>query len=94
MSFGREQSLYHVDCDVGHVPCADIATVGALARASLNARRQGERLRLVNASPGLQELIDLAGLGDVLLGRRRRKAEQWEEALGVEECGEADDLPL
>jgi anti-anti-sigma regulatory factor len=94
MSFGGHRSLYHVDCDVRHVPCADLATVGALARASVNARRQGQRLRVVNARQELQELIEFAGLGDVLLGRRRRQAEEREQALGVEERGEADDLPV
>ena len=93
MSFGGHHSLYHVDCDVRHVPCADLATVGALARASLNARRLGERLCVVNATDELQELIELAGLAEVLLGRRRRQAEEREQALGVEERGETDDLP-
>ena len=93
MSFAGERSLYHVDCDVGHVPCADLATIGALARAALNARRRGERLRVVNASPGLQKLIDLAGLGEVLLGRRRGEVEKREQALRVEERREACDPP-
>jgi anti-anti-sigma regulatory factor len=79
-----------VDCEVGHVPCADIATVGALARAALNARRTGERLRIVAASDALRELIELAGLGEVLLGRERREAEQREQPHRVEECREAD----
>jgi anti-anti-sigma regulatory factor len=94
MSFGGHHSLYHVDCDVRHVPCADLATVGALARASLNARRQGERLCVVNATEELQELIEFAGFGEVLLGRRRREPEEREEPLRVEERGEADDLPF
>jgi anti-anti-sigma regulatory factor len=80
-----------VDCDVGHVPCEDIATVGALARAALNARRKGERLRIVGASDALQELIELTGLGEVLLGRGGREAEQREQPRRVEECREPDD---
>jgi anti-anti-sigma regulatory factor len=80
-----------MDCDVAHVPCADLATVDALARASLNARRVGARLRVVNATPELEELIGFAGLDDVLLGRRRRQAEKREEPFGVEERGKADD---
>ncbi|MFL5951737.1 MAG: STAS domain-containing protein [Gaiellaceae bacterium] len=80
-----------MDCDVGHVPCADIATVGALARASLNAHRRGERLRVVNASPELEQLIELAGLDAVLLGRSRRQPEEREEAVGVEEGREPHD---
>jgi anti-anti-sigma regulatory factor len=80
-----------VDCDVAHVARADLATVGALARASVNARRVGARLRVVNASPELRELIAFAGLGEALLGRRQRQTEEREEPLGVQERGEADD---
>jgi hypothetical protein len=94
MSLGGHHSLYHVDCDVRHVPCADLATVGALARASLNARRLGERLWVVNATEELRELIVFAGLSEVLLGRRRRQPEEREQPFGVEERGEADDLPV
>jgi len=94
MSFGGQDSLYHVDCDVGHFACADIGAVDALARASLHARRLGARLHVVNASPELQELIAFAGLDGVLFRRDGWEAEQGEQALGVEECGEADDLPV
>ena len=90
MSFRGSRSLWHVDCDVAHVGRADLATVGALARASVNARRMGARLRVVNASPELRELIVFAGLGDVLLGRRRRQPEEGEEPFRIEERGEAD----
>jgi hypothetical protein len=90
MSFGRRQSLYHVDCDVGHC-CADLATADALARAHVNARRLGARLHLVNASPELQELIAFLGLAGVLLGRGQGQAEKREEPFGVEKRREADD---
>ena len=90
MTFRRQHSLYHVDCDVGHC-CADLATANALARAHVNARRTGTRLRLVNAAPELRELLDFAGVGDVLLGRRQGQSEEREEALGVEERREPDD---
>jgi anti-anti-sigma regulatory factor len=83
-----------VDCDLRHVPLADIATVGALARASLNTRRLGSRLCVLNASPELQELIAFAGLDELLLGRRRRQPEEREQPLGIEERGEPDDLPV
>jgi ABC-type transporter Mla MlaB component len=92
MSSACPFSLYHVDCDVGHLACADLATVDALARASLHTRRHGERLHVVNASRELQELIDLVGLDAVLLGRRRRQPEERKEPLRVEESSEADDL--
>jgi hypothetical protein len=94
MSLPDDHSLYHVECDVGHGRSADLATVGALARAQLNARRLGASLRVVNGSPALEELIDFAGLGDVLLGGDGRKTEEREQPLRVEERGEADDLPV
>ena len=94
MNFACLNSLYHVDCDVGQLPCADLGTVAALARASLNARRQGERLCVINASPELQELIAFTGLDDALLGRNGRQPEEREEPLRVEERGEADDLTV
>ena len=94
MSFPAGHSLYHVDCDVGHVHRADLATVAALARAHLNARRLGATLRVVNPSSELRALIVFVGLDDVLFGRERREAEEREEPLSVEERGEADDLPV
>jgi hypothetical protein len=90
MSFLRPHSLYHVDCDVGHC-CARLATANALARAHVHARRTGTDLRLVNVSQELAELLDLVGLGAVLLRGRERKPEQREEALGVEERREPGD---
>jgi hypothetical protein len=94
MSFDGHLSLYHVDCDLRHVRCADLGTVGALARAHLNAGRQGVRLRVLHASPELRELVAFAGLEEVLLGRNGRQSEHREEPLGVEEGGEAEDLPV
>jgi hypothetical protein len=94
MSFGRGKSRSTVDCDVAHVRCADFATVDALARAALNTRRVGTRLRVVNATPLLEELIGFAGLEEVLFGRCRRQAEERKEAPGVEERREAHDPPV
>ena len=51
--------------DVGPLP-ADIATVDALARLALLARRSGAVIQLRRVSPELRELIDLVGLGRVL----------------------------
>ena len=92
MSFRRQHSLYHVDCDVGHC-CADLRTANALARAHVNARRLGTRLRLVNAAPELRQLLDLVGVGDVLLGRREGQPEEREQPLRVEERREPGDPP-
>ena len=52
--------------DAGPLP-ADIATVDALARLTLLARRSGAVIQLRRVSPELRELIDLVGLGRVLV---------------------------
>jgi hypothetical protein len=82
-----------VECDVGHIANPDLRTVAALARAQLNARRRGVRLRFRNPSPALMELIAFAGLEEVLpvVGRLSGEAEEREEPVGVEEEGEFAD---
>ena len=55
-----------VEFDVGDQP-PDAATVDAIARACLNASRGGDRIVLLNASSELLGLIELMGLGDVLV---------------------------
>ena len=82
-----------MDCDVSHVRRADLATVDALARAYVNARRLGTRLVVVNAPPELRELIVFAGLDRVLFGPQGQ-SEEREETVGVEEGVEPDDLPV
>ena len=82
-----------MECDVGDRR-ADLATVAALARACVNSKRLGARLRVVNAAPELDELLSFVGLDELLLGRRRRQPEEREEALGVEERGVADDAAV
>ena len=52
-------------CDVAGVD-TDAVTVDALARLQLAARRHGYRVRLLNASGGLRELVAFMGLADVL----------------------------
>ena len=54
-------------CDVAGVR-PDAVTVEALARLQLGARRHGCRIRLVNASDELRELVSFMGLRDVLPG--------------------------
>ena len=83
-----------MDCDVSGVRRADLATVDAMARAYVNARRLGSRIRFVNAPPALQELLAFVGLADVLLGRLERQPEEREEPVGVEERVEPDDPPV
>lgn len=56
-----------VDCDVGGVVRPDLALVEAIARLGLVVRRAGAgELRLRNVPAGLQALLDLVGLADVV----------------------------
>ena len=55
-----------VQCDVGDQP-TDAATVDALARAYLNVVHSGDRIVLLNVPADLLGLIDLMGLGAVLV---------------------------
>jgi ABC-type transporter Mla MlaB component len=83
-----------VICDVAALVEPDAVTVDALARLQLTARRSGLQLRLRHAAGGLEGLITLMGLGDVLPAgeasglEERRQPEEREESLGVQE--EAD----
>ncbi len=55
-----------VVCDVGVISAPDCETLDALARLQLAVRRRGCELLLVNVSPNLRELVELAGLDEVL----------------------------
>jgi len=61
---GRDADV--VICEVAGVTRPDVATVEALARLSLTARRHGWRLAVVGAGPDLVRLIRLLGLADLL----------------------------
>jgi hypothetical protein len=85
-----------VTCDIGGL-AADLATVDALARFQLAARRRGFRFELHGVNRELQELLDLAGLTLVpTVGRSglelRGQSEQGEK-LGVEEGRDLGDPP-
>jgi STAS domain len=76
----------------------DLATVDALARLTLAARRQGLTIRLVDASPELRALLELVGLDGLLLAGAESALEADGEAelgeqLGVEEVVEPGDPP-
>lgn len=64
-SVPRASHTVVVEWDAASLP-ADVATVAALARLQLAARRHGCTLRLRNASAELVELIALLGLREVL----------------------------
>jgi ABC-type transporter Mla MlaB component len=90
-----------VDCDVGAISRPDAATIGALARLQLTARRHGRGIQLHRAQRRLVELILFTGLGGVLplAGgglslEPGREAEEGEEALHVEEVVDPPDAPV
>ena len=68
-----------------------LATVEALARLQLAARRMGLDLRLNVVSRELRDLIQLAGLTQVLGVEPRGQPEEREERVGVKEEGELGD---
>jgi len=79
-------------CDLAAVRGADLATVDALARLALDARRAGFELRMSGVGRELAELFALAGLDGLLAGGQTgRQPEQREQPLGVEEERQLDD---
>jgi STAS domain len=78
-------------CDVGAIADPDIATVDALARFQLVARRAGQQVRLTRATPELRSLLAFMGLERVLRVEPERQAEEREHGLRVEEERELDD---
>ena len=55
-----------IECDVAGVVSPDAATVDALARLQLTARRMGGEIRLRDASDELIDLIAFMGLAHVM----------------------------
>jgi hypothetical protein len=78
-----------VDC--GPVTTPTGATIDQIARLQLEARRCGCNLELKNANPCLLDLIDFAGLAEVLRVEAGRQSEQREQPSGVEEERELGD---
>jgi ABC-type transporter Mla MlaB component len=79
-----------VRCDCGGIADPDVATVDALARMALAARRRGSRLELREARKDLRELLVLAGLEELAV-EVVGQPEQGEVALSVEEEGDPGD---
>jgi len=85
---------------VGGIARPDAATVDALARLQLTARRLGYSIELCDVPVELRDLFELVGLGQVVpicgelsLGVRGQ-AEQREQPGGIQEEGHpADPLP-
>jgi len=67
-----------------------LETVDMLARLQLRIRRLGGDLRITGAPAQVRELIAFAGLEEALRVEPRRKAEEREERVGVEEERELD----
>jgi ABC-type transporter Mla MlaB component len=80
-------------CDLSALGEADAETIDLLARLQLEARRQDRMLRLLHASPALQDLIAFAGLDSVLCVEPGREAEDREDPLGIEEERQLGDPP-
>ncbi|MFI9775989.1 STAS domain-containing protein [Streptomyces sp. NPDC051956] len=85
-----------VVCDLAAVTTADLATVDALARMQLAARRAGSGLRLRDPSPALWALLRLVGLSGLggLVVEMEGHAEQREIARCVQEAVESGDPAL
>ena len=74
--------------------CHGLSVVDELARLQLAAGRLGCAIRLREASPRLTELLDLAGLAEVVPARLRgevRGEPEGGEQVGVEEAVVPDD---
>ena len=88
-----------VVCDVHGLP-PDARALEALARLQLAARRVDRRIRLRRAPPELLQLLDFAGLAEVIpyepltIGQRQRQPEQREDPLDVEEAVDRGDAPV
>ncbi|GHH86482.1 STAS domain-containing protein [Streptomyces capitiformicae] len=79
-----------VVCDVGGIGPPGLATIDALARMQLAARRAGGRIRLRDPDPSLRALLGLVGLAFDVEG----EAEEGEPAGGVEKAVEPGDPAL
>jgi hypothetical protein len=71
-----------------------LAAVDRLARRQLESKRQGRAVQLRTVPPRFGELLDLAGLAEVLGVEMGRETEQGEERLGLEEERHPGDPPV
>jgi ABC-type transporter Mla MlaB component len=88
-----------VVCDVSAVREPDATAIDALARLQLTAARLGFSMRLLHPCQRLRDVLDLAGLGDVLpvSAELRLEAsgepEHW-EMLRADEVVDRRDFPV
>ena len=71
-----------------------LSAVDRLARRQLESKRQGRVIRLRTVPARFGELLDLAGLSEVLGVEMGRETEQGEERLGLEEERQPGDPPV
>ncbi|WP_343245935.1 STAS domain-containing protein [Streptomyces sp. SID5785] len=71
-----------VVCDVSAVTSTDLATLDALARMQLAARRAGGRIRLRDPSPRLALLLGITGFDGVLAAEGRAGPGSGVQVLG------------
>lgn len=77
-----------VRLDCSALPDADAGQLDGLARLQLSLRRHDCELRLADPGQGLRELIDFAGLCELLPVETGGEAEERKEPGGVEEEGQ------
>jgi hypothetical protein len=80
-----------VTCHLGSVAAPDLGTVDALCRLRMSVAHMGYVLRLIEATPQLEELLTWCGLDESSLVQGEREAEEREETIGVEEEVEPGD---
>lgn len=83
-----------ITLDCAGVANANVGTIDAIARVHRNVRRQGLRLRILNASRFLVGLIDLCGLAEILGVETGRQAEEGEQPGRIEEERDVGDPTL
>lgn len=83
----RERRADLVLCDLSGATSPSAATVEALARLRLLARRHGRRFQALHPCDELRDLLTLVGL-EVLLLEPEGQPEQREQRLGVQEEGD------
>jgi hypothetical protein len=94
----RDSGAEAVLCDLDENVAADLVTVDALARLQLEARRLACGLQLRTAPSAVEQLLEFAGLVEIVSPLRlrvepERETEQRKELRGLEEERELADAP-